>query len=64
VVDLSEEVKHYESVGSELEAIREASLEFMVKKMTLRRVDAEKRVNEILLIWNVIRDYFRWFKTR
>ncbi|MGC9012054.1 hypothetical protein [Thermogladius sp.] len=61
---MSEEVRHYESVGSELEAIRKASVEFMVKKMALRRVDAEKRVNEILLIWNVIRDYFRWFKNR
>ncbi|AFK51571.1 hypothetical protein TCELL_1148 [Thermogladius calderae 1633] len=61
---MSEEVKHYESVGSELEAIKEASLEFMVKKMYLRKVEAERRINEILLIWNVIRDYFRWYKTR
>lgn len=60
MIGLAEEIKHYESISVELDELRRLSLEFIVKRMRLKRMEAEIRVNEASLAWNIIRDYFRW----
>jgi len=60
VIGLAEEIKHYESISVELDELRRLSLEFIIRRMKLKRIEAEIRINEASLAWNIIRDYFRW----
>jgi hypothetical protein len=60
VIGLAEEIKHYESISLELDELRRLSLEFIIRRMKLKRIEAEIRISEASLAWNIIRDYFRW----
>ncbi|NAZ27620.1 MAG: hypothetical protein GU348_05710 [Thermogladius sp.] len=57
---MAEEIKHYESISVELDELRRLSLEFIIRRMKLKRIEAEIRISEASLAWNIIRDYFRW----
>ncbi len=60
MIGLAEEIKHYESISLELDELRRLSLEFIIRRMKLKRIEAEIRISEASLAWNIIRDYFRW----
>ncbi len=60
MIGLAEEIKHYESISVELDELRRLSLEFIIRRMKLKRIEAEIRISEASLAWNIIRDYFRW----
>ncbi|WP_440059541.1 hypothetical protein ACSU1N_07080 [Thermogladius sp. 4427co] len=61
---MSRELRHYESVGKEIEEIRRLAAEFISKTFSKRFYEAEKKINEVLITWNIVRDYYRWLKDR
>lgn len=60
MIGLAEEIKHYESISVELDELRRLSFEFIIRRRKLKRIEAEIRISEASLAWNIIRDYFRW----
>lgn len=57
---MSRDQRKYEALGRELERLRADAVRHISRLFGLKRYEAERRVNEALVAWNVVKDRFRW----